>query len=183
MPSSSYASVVAGQSRLSGFSSEISHNGTGVHPRLLPNLNFSGANGYTSSQQQPTVHQPTTVPSYLSESSYAERLASRAAVFNPLPTPPSSLTLPGKVPQAHRGLAFDVIENVPGDDEALTPLPTRWNETDKCLGIELLNYGSEVKFVGSCTAGREHRVKGKELGGDLKLTLFFFYAFRQVHRK
>lgn len=149
-PGGSYASVVAGQSRLSGFSTELSHNGTGVHPRLLPNLH--GSNGYAFSQQQHNIHQPTTVPSYLAESSYAERLASQAAVFNPLPTPPPSLTLPGKVPQAHRGLAFDITENIPGDDEALTPLPTRWNENDKCQGIELLNYGSEVKFVGSFAA-------------------------------
>lgn len=153
-PSSSYASVVAGQSRLSGFSSEISHNGTGVHTRLRPNLNFPGSSNYTLNQQQYAVHQPTTVPSYLAESSYAERLASRAAVFNPLPTPPPSLTLPGKVPQTHRGFAFDIIENVPGDDEALTPLPTRWNENDKCPGIELLSNGSEVKFAGSSAAGR-----------------------------
>lgn len=153
-PGGSYASVVAGQPRLSGFSSEINHNGTGVHTRLLPNPNLSGLNGYTSSQQQKIVRQPITVPSYLAESSYAERLASRAAVFNPLPTPSPCLTLPGKVPQAHRGLTFDIIENAPGDDEALTPLPTRWNEKDKCQVIELLGYGSEVKFVGSSAARR-----------------------------
>lgn len=155
-PSGSYASVVAGQSRISGFSSDISHNGTGVHTRLLPNLNLPGSNGYALSQQQHAVYQPTTVPSYLAESSYAERLASRAAVFNPLPTPPPCLTLPGKVPQAHRGLAFDIIENAPRDDEALTPLPTRWNENDKSQGIELLGYGSEVKFVGSSAARRRN---------------------------
>lgn len=153
-PGGSYASVVAGQSRLSGFSSEISHNGTGVHTRLSPNFNLPGSNGYASSQQQNVVYQPTTVPSYLAESSYAERLASRAAVFNPLPTPSPCLALPGKVPQAHRGLAFDITDNAPGDDEALTPLPTRWNENDKSQGIELLGDGSEVKFVGSSAAGR-----------------------------
>jgi hypothetical protein len=53
--------------------------------------------------------------------------------------------------QSHRGLPYDVIENAAGEDDALNPLPTRWNEGDKCPGIELLNNGSEVKFVGSFT--------------------------------
>ncbi|PWW75617.1 SPRY-domain-containing protein [Tuber magnatum] len=149
-PNSSYASVLSGQSRLSGFTSELSHhNGTGVHGRHLPisTINFPASNSYAMSQNQ-AAHQPTTVPSYLAESSYAERLAARSAVFNPLPTPPPSLTLPGKVSQTHRGLAYDVIENASGDDDVLNPLPTRWNENDKCPGIDLLNNGMEVKFIG-----------------------------------
>ncbi|RPA97522.1 SPRY-domain-containing protein [Choiromyces venosus 120613-1] len=149
-PSSSYASVLSGQSRLSGFISELNHhNGTGVHSRHLPSstINFPGSNNYAMSQNQ-AAQQPTIVPSYLAESSYAERLAARSAVFNPLPTPPSSLTLSGKVSQTHRGLACDVIENVSGDDDVLNPLPTRWNENDKCPGIDLLNNGMEVKFIG-----------------------------------
>ncbi|CAZ80030.1 unnamed protein product [Tuber melanosporum] len=149
-PSGSYASVLSGQSRLSAFTSELNHhNGTGVHSRHLPNstINFPSSNSHAMSQNQ-AAQQPTTVPSYLAESSYAERLAARSAVFNPLPTPPSSLTLSGKVSQTHRGLAYDVIENVSGDDDALNPLPTRWNENDKCPGIDLLNNGMEVKFSG-----------------------------------
>ncbi|KAH0606781.1 uncharacterized protein H6S33_003615 [Morchella sextelata] len=147
-PSGSYASVVAGQAQPRLYSDGITHNGTGVHPRYLSNLNFTGSNGYTSGPQQHSIRQPITVPSYLAESSYAERLASSTAVFNPIPTPPPSLTISGKLPQTHRGLAYDIIENVPGDEEALTTLPTRWNESDKCPGIDLLNDGLEVKFVG-----------------------------------
>lgn len=149
-PSSSYASVLSGQSRLSGFASELSHhNGTGVLSRHPPSstINFPASNNYAMGQNQ-AAQQPTTVPSYLAESSYAERLAARSAVFNPLPTPPSSLTLSGKASQTHRGLVYDVIESTPGDDDALNPLPTRWNENDKCPGIDLLNNGMEVKFIG-----------------------------------
>lgn len=149
-PNSSYASVVAGHPRASGFPSDSSHhNGTGAQFRPLPTIAF-GSSGYSVGHNQAS-HQPITVPSYLAESSYAERLAARSAVFNPLPAPPPSFSLPGKVSQTHRGLAYDITENVTGDGDLLAPLPTRWNENDKCPGIELLHNGSEVKFIGSFT--------------------------------
>ncbi|KAL7276432.1 hypothetical protein RUND412_000571 [Rhizina undulata] len=146
-PTNSYASVVAGQSRMSNSSpSDINPNGAGMHSWNSPNVNtnFPGSNGYSLGQHN-TVH-PTTVPSYLAESSYVEQLAARSAVFNPLPTALPSM-MPAKLP-AHRGLAFDVPENHPAEDDLLNSLPTRWNEVDKCSVIELLSNGMEVKFVG-----------------------------------
>ncbi|KAK8211425.1 hypothetical protein M8818_003392 [Zalaria obscura] len=48
------------------------------------------------------------------------------------------------------GPVQDVIERLPpaGVDEELRPLPSRWSESDKCSGLEVLLDGTEVRFQG-----------------------------------
>ncbi|KAI5807630.1 hypothetical protein DFH27DRAFT_328115 [Peziza echinospora] len=150
-PTSSYASVVAGQSRASAPSGSDSHQ------------NISGANRFTPGSSTFSSKQPQAVPNvasfplppYLKQSAYAERLAQHAKTqqakspsFNSLPTPPSSLPLSGRLPPAHRGLAYDVVEIAPVEEDSISPLPSRWNDADKCHGIELTHAGLEVKFAG-----------------------------------
>jgi len=98
---------------------------------------------------------PPPLPEYLKQTAYAERLSQHAKAqqakspsYSSLSTPASSLTLPGRLPPVYRGIAFDVVESVPVEDDPITPLPSRWNEHDKWTGIEVLNDGSEVKFIG-----------------------------------
>lgn len=140
----SYAAVLAGQAR-----SQLSPDGSNGFPgHATPNLSSPFAT--VGVNQQPT--QPALVPSYLAESPYVERLASKnATVFNPPPT--SALGYPAKSRPSHRGLAFDVIEHGPAAGESLNLLPSRWNENDKSQAIELFGNGSEIKFVGWCFDG------------------------------
>ena len=148
-PASSYASVVSGQSRLSATSTSDLH------------INSPGSNRYTSTtntfapKQPQSMPTPPPLPEYLKQTAYAERLSQHAKAqqakspsYSSLSTPASSLTLPGRLPPVYRGIAFDVVESVPVEDDPITPLPSRWNEHDKWTGIEVLNDGSEVKFIG-----------------------------------
>ena len=109
--------------------------------------------------------EPSFTPSYLRKSKYMERLAAanrarQAAVArksiqatqspNPgsLSTSSSSLNL-HKMAPSHRGIAYDVVEKEPQmEDDRMIQLPSRWNETDKNPGIELLGDGLEARFVG-----------------------------------
>lgn len=146
---SSYASVVSGQSRVPAIAASDPHHSA-------PGSNRFNSTSSTFAQKLPQLPPiPQPLPHYLKDSAYAERLSQHAKLqqakspsFTSLPTPPSSLTLPGRLPAVHRGIAFDVVESLPIEDEPLSPLPTRFNEADKCVGIELLNDGSEAKFVG-----------------------------------
>jgi hypothetical protein len=137
----SYAAVLAGQAR-----SQLSPDGSNGFPgHATPNLSSPFAT--VGVNQQPT--QPALVPSYLAESPYVERLASKnATVFNPPPT--SALGYSAKSRPGYRGLAFDVVEHSPPAGESLNLLPSRWNENDKSQAIELFGNGSEIKFTGWC---------------------------------
>jgi hypothetical protein len=133
---SSYAAVLAGQAHHASGSS----NGFDNH--------FSSST-YTLAGSQ-HVPQPATVPSYLAESAYAERLAAKTStIFSPPATGAIGLSS-AKKPQSHRGLAFDVIEHPPRGEE-VNYLPSRWNEGDKSPSLELLNGGTEVRFIGALT--------------------------------
>ncbi|PVH84596.1 SPRY-domain-containing protein [Cadophora sp. DSE1049] len=103
-------------------------------------------------------------PSYLKGSKYVQRLedAHRAKVAahkeghstqssqpGSLSTSASSINLHTKIAPSHRGMTYDLIEKAPPvDDEALAPLPSRWNSQDKYGGLEVLSDGQEVKFTG-----------------------------------
>ena len=146
--SSSYAAVLVGQARQQSPQSTASGNGSDGR-NSSNHLSHSGG-GLGSGGQQRVA----TVPSYLAESAFAERLASKlSTAFNPPPTSglgSSSSTPLGKKPQAHRGLAFEVTEHAPGggDDLANYYLPSRWNDGDKSPSIELLCNGMEARFTG-----------------------------------
>ncbi|PHH87303.1 hypothetical protein CDD83_9045 [Cordyceps sp. RAO-2017] len=101
------------------------------------------------------------VPSYLRGSTYMQTLeeahkarlqaqkeskrpvgngdAGNASAFAHAPLPPGG----------HRGLAHNVVERTPAaeDEQAVTPLPTRWNKDDIWTGIDILPDLS-VKYVG-----------------------------------
>lgn len=52
---------------------------------------------------------------------------------------------------AFRGVPVqDIIERAPpvNANEGLKPLPSRWSEADKCIGLEIVGDGTEVKFQG-----------------------------------
>lgn len=109
------------------------------------------------------------VPSYLRHSRYVQRLeeehkarvqAARDARHSHMHTPypasgPGSLSTSSSSVNLHKmssraGPVQDVIERLPpaGVDEELRPLPSRWSESDKCSGLEVLLDGTEVRFQG-----------------------------------
>jgi hypothetical protein len=50
-------------------------------------------------------------------------------------------------------MAYDVIEKEPpSEDDGLVPLPSRWSESDKNPGIDLLADGLEARFTGPIKA-------------------------------
>ncbi|PYI05708.1 hypothetical protein BO78DRAFT_317423 [Aspergillus sclerotiicarbonarius CBS 121057] len=108
---------------------------------------------------------PTTpyfTPSYLRNSRYVSRLdaarraklaahrdgAAPSATSNSISTSSSQGSLP-RIAPSHRGMTYDIIEReLPGDDDHLLPLPSRWNDDDKYSGLELTNGGLEVRYTG-----------------------------------
>ena len=113
------------------------------------------------------------IPSYLKDSKYVQKLeeAYRAKVLahkdgpsahssqpGSLSTSASSMSLHTKMVPSHRGITYDVIEKAPPlEDEALFPLPSRWNSQDKFGGLEVLSDGQEVKFTGTKSpSDRDH---------------------------
>lgn len=113
------------------------------------------------------------VPSYLRGSKYIQRLeeahktklaarrdapSAHSSQPGSLSTSNSSANLAGKLAPSHRGMTYDLIEKAPPlDDDALAPLPSKWNTHDKYGGLEVLGEGHEVKFSGSRTSSeRDH---------------------------
>lgn len=114
-------------------------------------------------EQQPSFF----VPSYLRGSRHAEQLEeqhNRRIAMQPetraangkhpeglpgsLSSSSSSVNLHKMVP-SHRGMTHDIVERAPPFfDEQVAPWPTRWNEHDKSLGLDLQSDDLEVKFVG-----------------------------------
>ncbi|KAL8722226.1 MAG: hypothetical protein Q9225_001271 [Loekoesia sp. 1 TL-2023] len=104
------------------------------------------------------------VPSYLRHSKYIERLqaAHEAKLTAQREAPPtqlkgngalssrsSNVSLP-KLAPSHRGMTYEVIEHQPPKDNGgLTPLPSKWAETDKNQALEISPDGLDVRFVGS----------------------------------
>ncbi|EWC43639.1 hypothetical protein DRE_01526 [Drechslerella stenobrocha 248] len=95
---------------------------------------------------------PTSVPSYLEDSLYCERLvAARCPPSNPagLLARNPSLTSLALVAQARgAGLKLDVKDSQITEDDVPTPLPTKWNDKDKSGGIDVSQDGLDVQFLG-----------------------------------
>ncbi|KAJ6261718.1 hypothetical protein Dda_2516 [Drechslerella dactyloides] len=96
---------------------------------------------------------PTSVPSYLEDTLYSERLqAARGPSANTasLPSRNPSMTSLALVAQARStGLKLDVKDTSHlVEDDLPTPLPTRWNENDKSGGIDISQDGLDVRFLG-----------------------------------
>lgn len=145
---SSYAAVVAGQARHPSLSSDSHVSGNGVDGRQA-----HSAGGLGSGPQ--TATRPAIVPSYLAESAYAERFASK--IFHPSTIGPLGLSSVKKAPPSHHGMKYEVVENPPAGDEPSNILPSRWNENDRSQSVELLNNGSEVRFIGAFAAQSIYR--------------------------
>ncbi|KKA18566.1 Ran-binding protein (RanBPM) [Rasamsonia emersonii CBS 393.64] len=103
------------------------------------------------------------VPSYLRNSRYVARLeaahrsklaaAQREATAAANPSAPLSASSSHvnlhRMAPSHRGMTYDIVEKeVSSDEDKLTPLPSRWNESDKYSGLDLLNDGLEVRYMG-----------------------------------
>lgn len=127
--------------------------------------------GYGGSGGGPTDY--FFVPSYLKGSKYVQKLeeahkakalasrdgsSAQSSQTGSLSTSTSSINLHAKVPASHRGMTYDLIEKAPpAEDDAVAPLPSKWNSHDKHGGLEVLADGQEVKFTGSkSVADRDH---------------------------
>lgn len=125
---------------------------------------FTKALAYANGPSFLNKTNPFFTPSYLKSSKYVAQLAaaneaknaihkdaSSTHSSNPpsLSTSSSNVNLPRMAP-SHRGMTYDIIEhNPPGDDETLSPLPSRWNESDKYSGLDVLGDGLEVRYMGA----------------------------------
>ncbi|KAJ9646405.1 hypothetical protein H2199_002454 [Coniosporium tulheliwenetii] len=113
---------------------------------------------------------PFFIPSYLRGSRHAERLeeahnakmaarrdvrSTQSSNAGSLSTSSSSMNL-HKMGPSHRGMTHDVIERAPVFVEAATaPFPTRWSESDKFGGLDILQDGMEVRLGGLGKAHEE----------------------------
>lgn len=76
----------------------------------------------------------------------------------------SSLSLHGGKlpPPSHRGMTLDVVEKPPrfteeDDDDAVSPLPSRWSRDDKHGALDVVGDGYDVKYVGpKSSSEKEH---------------------------
>ncbi|KAH0542999.1 hypothetical protein FGG08_002607 [Glutinoglossum americanum] len=116
-------------------------------------------------------HTQFITPSYLRNSSYAQRLAeahrarlnthshglsTHSSNAGSLSTSSSSANL-HKMAPSHRGMTYDIIEKEPQTNgEGLMPLPSRWSDNDKLTGIDVLADGLEVRFVGPGKSNQDH---------------------------
>ncbi|KXJ87623.1 SPRY domain-containing protein [Microdochium bolleyi] len=119
------------------------------------------------------------VPSYLKGSSYIQKLedvyraqaaqresqSSAAAATTSssasLQNGHSPTSTSKQSPGSHFGMKIDVIERAPTSeyDDAVAPLPTKWNKDDKFGGLEVIGDGQEVKYNTSrSTREQDHEV-------------------------
>ncbi|KAL6705909.1 hypothetical protein ACN47E_006188 [Coniothyrium glycines] len=130
-----------------------------------PLQSYSSHSGYWqglggSAQEIP----PFFVPSYLRGSKHAEKLyeahqaklaaqreyrSAHSSNAGSLSTSSSSLNL-HKTATSYRGLTHEVVERAPAlVDEPVAPWPTRWNDGDRFVQLELEEGGRVAKFAGS----------------------------------
>ncbi|PNY28842.1 Ran-binding protein 10 [Tolypocladium capitatum] len=113
------------------------------------------------------------VPSYLKGSTYmqmleeahkaklqAQKESKRSTVNGSANNSSAPFNQPPLPPGAHRGMAHNVIERPPAfeDDDALAPLPARWNKDDIWSGIEVESDNLSVKYTG----GKNHHEREHE---------------------
>ena len=103
------------------------------------------------------------VPTYLRNSKYMEKIeaAHEAKLAAQREAPPfhsagtgslssrSSNVSLHKLAPSHRGMTYEIVEHQPPEDTGgLTPLPSKWAETDKHQTMEIGMDGLDVRFVG-----------------------------------
>lgn len=119
---------------------------------------FAQHPGYESFYRGASIDDDFFVPSYLRNSRYIARLeaahrsklaAQRESVSNPPLSASSSHVNLHRIAPSHRGMTYDIIEKEPSHEvDNVMPLPSRWSESDKYAGLELLNDGLEVRYMG-----------------------------------
>lgn len=99
-------------------------------------------------------------PSYLEGSHYLARLEQQTRQraisqwdIGGVQTANGQSGAKSSTPEAHYGIARDVVERPPvhdDDDDAIDPLPTRWGtaKEDRASGLEVMADGLEVKYTG-----------------------------------
>lgn len=131
-------------------------------PRYDDFLHGTGAAGAAAATTTTTDPDPVLTPSYLRNSRYISRLeathraklaAQRDALSSASPSnpPPSTSSSTHRMAPSHRGMTYDIIEKAPPSDDHHhhpMPLPSRWSETERHFGLELLNGGLEARYVG-----------------------------------
>ena len=103
-------------------------------------------------------------PSYLRSSRYVAKLeaahkaklATRRESMSTHSSNPASLSTSAthanvqRIAPSHRGMTYEIVEsNPPKDDSDLMPLPSRWSETEKNQGLDLLADGLELRYNGA----------------------------------
>ncbi|KAL4975915.1 hypothetical protein BDW66DRAFT_160022 [Aspergillus desertorum] len=93
-------------------------------------------------------------PSYLRNSRYISRLEAARRGKSGLQRDAATVSagqsnLP-RIAPSYRGMTYDIIDREPvgDDDDHIMPLPSRWNDSDKYPGLELLNDGLEIRYNG-----------------------------------
>ncbi|WEW59838.1 hypothetical protein PRK78_005319 [Emydomyces testavorans] len=127
--------------------------------QFIKALAYNGGGGPTFMQQSNQFF----MPSYLKNSKYLAQLAAANKSRNTSHKESSSThssTAPSlsrsssnanlhRMAPSHRGMTYDIIEhNPPSDSDALSPLPSRWNESDKYSDLDILGDGLEVRYMG-----------------------------------
>ncbi|KAL4994120.1 hypothetical protein BDV10DRAFT_197779 [Aspergillus recurvatus] len=93
-------------------------------------------------------------PSYLRNSRYISRLEAARRTKSGYQRDVSSVSSSqGNLPRiapSYRGMTYDIIDREPvsDDDDHIMPLPSRWSDSDKYPGLELLNDGLEIRYNG-----------------------------------
>ncbi|KAI9692144.1 MAG: hypothetical protein M1822_006374 [Bathelium mastoideum] len=143
-----------------GLLGPLSRGGPYAHNAAAPLDAISRATGLADQDSSP----PLLAPSYLRGSRYLEQLgtqqraklaaqregrSSGGANGGSLSTSTSSNSL-HKMSTSPRGLAQDVVERAPpfAVDDGVSPLPSRWSDTDKWGGLEITGDGLHVRFTG-----------------------------------
>lgn len=103
-------------------------------------------------------------PSYLRSSRYVAKLeaahkaklATRRESMSTHSSNPPSLSTSAthanvqRIAPSHRGMTYEIVEsNPPKDDTDPMPLPSRWSETEKNSGLDLLGDGLELRYNGA----------------------------------
>ena len=113
---------------------------------------------YNGGEDRPAFFKPSYLrgSKYLDslEESYNARLAAeqeeppaRSSNTGSLSTSSSNLSL-HKMAPSHRGMTYDIIEHHPYvEDDSPSPLPSKWQDTDKYGGLEVAKDGLDVKYV------------------------------------
>ena len=143
-----------------GLLGSLSRGGLSTHNAMAPLDALSRTMGLSNQDSSP----PFLQPSYLRGSRYLEQLeashrarlaaqrearSSNGGNGGSLSTSTSSNSL-HKMGTSHRGITQDVIERAPPFtvNDGVSPLPSRWSDTDKSGGLEILGDGLHVRFTG-----------------------------------